>query len=251
MESRICFFAAVLISLLFCGTATLFAEDASKRNATSASKQNHAQTTAEVGGGGENAAAEAAEAADDEEENPAFVGNPLTPEESWQILSWEEKNPGAVLKYEVVVESASAHEELRRMETKRSETSIHVFPLLPPGRYRYKVVTYDLVGSPAAESDWTNITIYAAHQPEISSIKSTLKHSSTIYLDEINDELKEKYDLVPRFSCGYGELTLALQADIFKALPCEKTLGITLNSSFLMTPTKSVTAIIGIRYEKE
>ncbi|MBP5576434.1 MAG: hypothetical protein J6X67_06695 [Treponema sp.] len=187
MESRICFFAAVLISLLFCGTATLFAEDASKRNATSASKQNHAQTTAEVGGGGENAAAEAAEAADDEEENPAFVGNPLTPEESWQILSWEEKNPGAVLKYEVVVESASAHEELRRMETKRSETSIHVFPLLPPGRYRYKVVTYDLVGSPAAESDWTNITIYAAHQPEISSIKSTLKHSSTIYLDEIND----------------------------------------------------------------
>ena len=71
------------------------------------------------------------------------------------------------------------------------------------------------------------------------------------YLDEINDELKEKYDLVPRFSCGYGDLTLALQADIFKALPCEKTLGITLNSSFLMTPTKSVTAIIGIRSEKE
>ena len=167
MESRICFFAAVLISLLFCGAAPMFAQAASKpnatttanahatanatptttanatatanANATATSQQEHAQPQPEDAG--ENA---------EEEENPAFVGNPLTPEESWQILSWEEKNPGAVLKYEVVVESASAHEELRRMETKRSETSIHVFPLLPPGRYRYKVVTYDLVGSPAA-----------------------------------------------------------------------------------------------------
>ncbi|MBQ3650557.1 MAG: hypothetical protein II957_10190, partial [Treponema sp.] len=141
MESRICFFAAVLISLLFCGAAPMFAQDASKPNAnasanatatatanataTATSQQEHAQPQPEDSG--ENA---------EEEENPAFVGNPLTPEESWQILSWEEKNPGAVLKYEVVVESASAHEELRRMETKRSETSIHVFPLLPPGRYR-------------------------------------------------------------------------------------------------------------------
>lgn len=186
MESRICFFAAVLISLLFCGAAPMFAQAASKpnahatatttANATATSQQEHAQPQPEDSG--ENA---------EEEENPAFVGNPLTPEESWQILSWEEKNPGAVLKYEVVVESASAHEELRRMETKRSETSIHVFPLLPPGRYRYKVVTYDLVGSPAAESDWTNITIYAAHQPEVSSIKTTLNNSSTIYLEEVND----------------------------------------------------------------
>ncbi|MBQ2479747.1 MAG: hypothetical protein II516_00745, partial [Treponema sp.] len=105
MESRICFFAAVLISLLFCGAAPMFAQDASKpnatatttANATATSQQEHAQPQPEDSG--ENA---------EEEENPAFVGNPLTPEESWQILSWEEKNPGAVLKYEVVVESASA-----------------------------------------------------------------------------------------------------------------------------------------------
>lgn len=71
------------------------------------------------------------------------------------------------------------------------------------------------------------------------------------FLDEINDGFKEKYDLCPRYSCGYGDLDLSLQKDIFRALPCEKTLGITLNSSYLMTPTKSVTAIIGIKAEKE
>jgi len=172
MESRICLFASILIFLLACTGFAAFAQTPSSAAAQQDSSASKESTSAGF---------------DEDDEVPAFTGNKMTPEESWQILSWEEKNPAAVLKYEVIIETQNDHKELRRMESKRSENSIHVFPLLPPGKYRYKVVTYDLVGSPAAESDWTNITIYAAHQPEISSIKTTLNNSSTIYLEEVND----------------------------------------------------------------
>ena len=50
----------------------------------------------------------------------------------------------------------------------------------------------------------------------------------------------------PRFSPGYGDVPLALQRDIFRALDCSRKIGLTLNGSLLMTPTKSVTAIIGV-----
>jgi cobalamin-dependent methionine synthase I len=49
-----------------------------------------------------------------------------------------------------------------------------------------------------------------------------------------------------RFSCGYGDLPLTLQRDIFAALNVTKNLGITLSDNCFMTPTKSVTAIVGV-----
>lgn len=58
--------------------------------------------------------------------------------------------------------------------------------------------------------------------------------------------------LRPRFSPGYGDLPLELQRDIFRVLDCSRKIGLTLNESLLMSPSKSVTAIIGIsREEKE
>lgn len=50
-----------------------------------------------------------------------------------------------------------------------------------------------------------------------------------------------------RFSCGYGDLPLTLQREIFSALNVTKNLGITLSDNCFMTPTKSVTAIVGIK----
>ena len=49
----------------------------------------------------------------------------------------------------------------------------------------------------------------------------------------------------PRFSPGYGDLPLELQRDIFRALDCQRAIGLTLNESLLMSPSKSVTALIG------
>ena len=52
--------------------------------------------------------------------------------------------------------------------------------------------------------------------------------------------------LRPRFSPGYGDLSLEMQKDIFAYLDCAKHIGLTLNDSLLMSPSKSVTAFAGI-----
>lgn len=50
----------------------------------------------------------------------------------------------------------------------------------------------------------------------------------------------------PRYSPGYGDLPLESQKEIFAMLECPKRIGLYLSGSFQMTPSKSVTAIIGI-----
>ncbi len=66
--------------------------------------------------------------------------------------------------------------------------------------------------------------------------------------DEACEQLKNtiKGEHRPRFSPGYGGLDISSQADFFKLLPVNKQLGVTLSDSFMMTPTKTVTAFIGI-----
>ena len=60
------------------------------------------------------------------------------------------------------------------------------------------------------------------------------------FCDEIGIKTK------PRFSAGYGDLAIDAQRDIFSLLDCERKIGLTLNDSLLMSPSKSVTAIAGI-----
>ncbi len=50
----------------------------------------------------------------------------------------------------------------------------------------------------------------------------------------------------PRFSPGYGDLPLQVQPQFLELLDARKNLGITLNESLFMAPSKSVTAIIGL-----
>ena len=49
-----------------------------------------------------------------------------------------------------------------------------------------------------------------------------------------------------RFSPGYGDLPLAAQRAMFDFLQCHREIGLYLNESLLMSPTKSVTAIVGL-----
>lgn len=50
-----------------------------------------------------------------------------------------------------------------------------------------------------------------------------------------------------RFSPGYGDLPLSLQSDLIACLNAGKLMGIALSDSMLMTPTKTVSALIGLR----
>ena len=69
--------------------------------------------------------------------------------------------------------------------------------------------------------------------------------------DQACEELKSiiKGEHKYRFSPGYGGLDISSQADFFKLLPMTKQMGVTLSESFLMTPTKTVTAFIGVTKE--
>ncbi len=52
--------------------------------------------------------------------------------------------------------------------------------------------------------------------------------------------------LTDRFSPGYGDLPLSLQPAVLAALDAQTRLGVHLSESFLMTPGKSVTAVVGV-----
>ena len=69
--------------------------------------------------------------------------------------------------------------------------------------------------------------------------------------DKACDELKVtiKGEHRPRFSPGYGGLDISSQEDFFKLLPMTTQLGVTLSENFMMTPTKTVTAFIGVSKE--
>ncbi len=53
--------------------------------------------------------------------------------------------------------------------------------------------------------------------------------------------------ITPRFSAGYGDLPLAVQPDLVALLQCEKKIGLCLTDGLMMSPSKSVTAIFGIK----
>lgn len=65
--------------------------------------------------------------------------------------------------------------------------------------------------------------------------------------DTFCGELEKEYGhLRPRFSPGYGDVPLSAQDHIFALLEPSKKIGLCLNDSLLMSPTKSVTAFVGI-----
>ena len=58
---------------------------------------------------------------------------------------------------------------------------------------------------------------------------------------------KERGDRVTRrFSPGYGDLSLIHQRNIARVLDTARHIGVSLNESCLMSPSKSVTAIVGL-----
>ena len=61
-------------------------------------------------------------------------------------------------------------------------------------------------------------------------------------------DVAEEYQMSakPRFSPGYGDLDLSFQMTIFSVLNCRKHIGLSISDSLMMSPSKSVTAIVGL-----
>jgi len=136
----------------------------------------------------------AAEAAATTEAAPAEAA-PKTAEDEWQDLSWIELNPDSVLEYGVVLQERDPvkdeYVEINSYTVKGGTTQVQARTkdgsLLKPGNYRYKVITYNLIGAPAAESEWYEFTVYQAYQPTVADAKTSISLTSTVYLDEAND----------------------------------------------------------------
>ena len=62
-----------------------------------------------------------------------------------------------------------------------------------------------------------------------------------------NDLLVSGKTVTSRYSAGYGDLSLEFQRDIFAALDCPRKIGVMLGENLIMSPSKSVTAIVGIK----
>ena len=71
------------------------------------------------------------------------------------------------------------------------------------------------------------------------------------YLDDWQENLAQKlsveeYGLRPRFSPGYGDF-FGHQGEILKILDAPKKIGLTMTEGNMLTPLKSVTAVIGLK----
>ena len=78
---------------------------------------------------------------------------------------------------------------------------------------------------------------------------------AAVVLEEYCDELQEKIAtqfsmegkyIRPRFSPGYGDFSIQHQKAVLSMLEVSKRIGVTMTDSYMLTPTKSVTAVIGI-----
>lgn len=96
-----------------------------------------------------------------------------------------------------------------------------------------------------------------ARYEAISPLKALASNSAgtaliEAFCDYLCENLNERFNELgfesrPRFSAGYGDFPLQCQIELLKMLKADKLLGITLNDSLLMTPAKSVTAVIGLK----
>jgi hypothetical protein len=57
--------------------------------------------------------------------------------------------------------------------------------------------------------------------------------------------------LRPRYSPGYGDFPLRYQKELLAMLDCQKKIGLTATDSFMLAPSKSVTAVIGLTAEQK
>ena len=84
------------------------------------------------------------------------------------------------------------------------------------------------------------------------SYANTLQAVGTVAIESFCDVLtgyffQKEGKLCPRFSPGYGDLKLEIQKEILNELEARKNIGLHLTDSLIMIPSKSVSAIVGIK----
>ena len=79
--------------------------------------------------------------------------------------------------------------------------------------------------------------------------KAVISDSIEQVCDKVEAVIKEElpeYNQTFRFGIGYGDLPLSQQGEFLKILNAPKLIGLNIGKTDMMTPTKSVTAVIGL-----
>ena len=76
-----------------------------------------------------------------------------------------------------------------------------------------------------------------------------------MYADDICKIISDEYEkngeyITPRFSPGYGDLSLLCQSDFLKALDAGRKIGVCLTDAGMLAPVKSITAVVGVSKTK-
>lgn len=71
------------------------------------------------------------------------------------------------------------------------------------------------------------------------------------YIEEYADRVMDEFDkdglfFKPRFSPGYGDLSITCQKTIIDITGADRKIGLTLTDSYMMVPEKSITAVLGL-----
>ena len=68
---------------------------------------------------------------------------------------------------------------------------------------------------------------------------------ASVRADTLCNEVEEEHPTM-RFSPGYGDAPLSASADLISLLDATRRIGLAMTRSYMMTPIKSITALIGI-----
>lgn len=68
------------------------------------------------------------------------------------------------------------------------------------------------------------------------------------FCDKLCEYLSDTYQvkLKPRYSPGYGDLSITNQSKVLWCVDCMRKIGVTLTENNMMVPTKTVSAIVGV-----
>ena len=67
------------------------------------------------------------------------------------------------------------------------------------------------------------------------------------YMDYVYKTISNKVNVTKRFSPGYADFSIEFQAYLLNRLYAHENIGINLSKDYLMIPTKSITAVIGVK----
>jgi hypothetical protein len=175
----------------------------------------------------------------------------------------EMDEPTAALMEEAIKElsSITPRHVLRRLPLNISESTVRIDSMVVESRSLAAHLTgcreaILLAATLGVKADQVIRRASALHMSRAVVLTASAAAKLEAYLDAVGEALarelqKENLYLTPRFSPGYGDLTLNCQGELLNLLEAGKRIGLGLTIGHMLIPVKSVTAILGLSPEEQ